>query len=325
MGDHPVFVFVLFVAVCLILFRGNSSHEISAEVAEHIERGGNKLLGELSVKVTCFKAEVALVAYLAQTENNSVPVAAAEVGRDMVVAYAVVIVNVERFESVAELFYPGAGILTEQEKMSYIEAEAEASFARDDVKLVYIFYRFVDVGAASRVNLFGFPILHPHIFKAAYRVMLFEKRNDGCVVIHIELAFFFLREGGEARASVKEGVDNYAAAAKLAHKLDAFCNVVLQYLGSLGLAGNKERERSVHLTEFNAVFFCGGFVLRNEIVDASVFKKLAFFAVCQLIPFVKAVKAEVNGIKARCLDRGVACVDTYDLRRAHCLNAYFHK
>ena len=50
-------------------------------------------------------------------------------------------------------------ILLDKDRMAHVEAEAEKALTRNGVELIDIFYRFVYIGAASRIDFFAFPIL----------------------------------------------------------------------------------------------------------------------------------------------------------------------
>ena len=149
--------------------------------------------------------------------------------------------------------------------MSRIKAETKELFPCDSVELIYISCSFVHIGTAGSIYLFSTPILFPHIFKAADNMVLFKRRYKRRIEIYIQLVFFFMRKRRISCASVKCRMNNYLVTSEISASIYAELYGLLNICRSFGAFGNIARKRSMYLTEFDTVFFCGLFCLFNII------------------------------------------------------------
>ena len=109
--------------------------------------------------------------------------------------------------------------------MTDIKAEAKAFFARDLIELVDIINGITHIGAASKEDLFRFPVLREHIFKTANDVIFLQERNEGRIKFDIKRKLVCSCELGETIATIKARMNNDVFHTAIAAKFDGFFGV----------------------------------------------------------------------------------------------------
>ena len=129
----------------------NSCPEVFADARDGVQEQRHKLTIQLtgSGLREGFKAEISAVADFMEAVAEVVPVDGADVGHAVLVVAAVVVVDMQRLDALADDRHIDAEALAEQIDMAGVEAEAKAFLAGLCIQGVDVFNRLIGVGAGA--------------------------------------------------------------------------------------------------------------------------------------------------------------------------------
>ena len=220
------------------------------KVGEQFE--GNTLFGGLCKG---FEGKVTLVADLGKALAEFLPIDRARIGHEMLVVMSVVVVNVERLDTLAKLGNIGREALAERVEVPCVKAKPKAFLARLGIERVNVFDRLVCVstntlGNADRGG-------NDQIFKANCDVCSFQRVNEPAVKLFVQCLDGFGRVYGIVFGKANTVNDKVFAADSIA-KLDrAFVNAD-RIIQKLGACCHEGWEGSVRLRDHESVFSDSG-------------------------------------------------------------------